>query len=138
MQRLHVDDLVGHVRDKDDWTLLNMPAIAEQELTYEIRHGEHYTRRAGEVLHGAREDLRTLKVIKHQLSTAAFDAQHQQRPVPPGTTLRNAIRCRNLRRRDHGSFGFAHTGERDLILLVWIRWSAFIQLGRMDGIHPNC
>jgi hypothetical protein len=60
MQRLHVDDLVGHVRDKDRWTVLEMPAIAERELTYEIRNGEHYTRPAGEVLHEARDDRQTL------------------------------------------------------------------------------
>jgi predicted phage terminase large subunit-like protein len=87
MQRLHVDDLVGHVQDKDKWTVLEMPAIAEQEQTYEIRDGEHYTRRSGEVLHEAREDARTLEVIKRQLGTPAFEAQYQQRPFPPGGTL---------------------------------------------------
>jgi predicted phage terminase large subunit-like protein len=87
MQRLHVDDLVGHVLDKDEWTILNMPAIAESELTYEIDDGGYYTRRAGEVLHEAREDRRTLDVIKGQLGTSIFEAQYQQRPVPPGGTL---------------------------------------------------
>ena len=87
MQRLHVDDLVGHVLDKDEWTVLDMPAIAESELTYEIHDGEYYTRQAGEVLHEAREDRRTLDVIKRQLGTSAFEAQYQQRPVPPGGIL---------------------------------------------------
>jgi predicted phage terminase large subunit-like protein len=87
MQRLHVDDLVGHVLDKDDWTVLEMPAIAERKLTYEIGNGEHYTRRAGEVLHAAREDRRTLETIKRQLGTPAFEAQYQQRPVPLGGAL---------------------------------------------------
>ena len=34
-QRLHLDDLVGHVLDKDDWTVLNLPAIADQQQRYE-------------------------------------------------------------------------------------------------------
>ena len=39
------------------------------------------------MLHEAREDRRTLDVIKRQLGTSAFEAQYQQRPVPPGGTL---------------------------------------------------
>jgi hypothetical protein len=35
MQRLHEDDLVGHVQTLEDWRVLNFPAIAE--------HDEHYT-----------------------------------------------------------------------------------------------
>src|SRR5690606_25937632 len=29
MQRLHLDDLVGHVREKEDWEVVNLPAIAQ-------------------------------------------------------------------------------------------------------------
>ena len=87
MQRLHVDDLVGHVLDKDDWTVLSLPAIAEQRQRYKIGARRCYTRQAGEVLHEAREDRRTLDVIKRQLGTSTFEAQYQQRPVPPGGTL---------------------------------------------------
>lgn len=88
MQRLHVDDLVGHVLEKgEEWTVLNMPAIAEREETYEIRDGEHYTRQPGELLHEAGENAHRLEIIKRQLGTPAFEAQYQQRPVPPGGTL---------------------------------------------------
>jgi hypothetical protein len=31
MQRLHVDDLVGHLLEQDGWVHLNLPAIAESE-----------------------------------------------------------------------------------------------------------
>jgi hypothetical protein len=31
MQRLHQDDLVGHVLSRDDWTVLSFPAIAEED-----------------------------------------------------------------------------------------------------------
>ena len=30
MQRLHQDDLIGHVLLQDDWTVLSFPAIAEE------------------------------------------------------------------------------------------------------------
>ena len=32
MQRLHQDDLVGHVLDKEDWEVLSIPAIAPEDL----------------------------------------------------------------------------------------------------------
>jgi hypothetical protein len=42
MQRLHEDDLVGHLLELGDWKLLRFPAIAEQNEDYEIvkRSGE--------------------------------------------------------------------------------------------------
>ena len=30
MQRLHVDDLVGHLLEQEGWTLLKLPAIADR------------------------------------------------------------------------------------------------------------
>src|SRR5829696_8123380 len=37
MQRLHVDDLVGHVLEQSGWTVVNLPAIAESELLVPLR-----------------------------------------------------------------------------------------------------
>ena len=41
MQRLHQDDLVGHVMDQEDWEVLSFPAIAEEDEVHliEIRPG---------------------------------------------------------------------------------------------------
>jgi len=36
MQRLHEDDLVGHVLEKEPWELVRFPAIAEQDEDYVI------------------------------------------------------------------------------------------------------
>ena len=43
MQRLHQNDLVGHVLEKGDWETLVLPAIAEHEQTYEYENvfGHH-------------------------------------------------------------------------------------------------
>ncbi len=59
MQRLHQDDLVGHVLDKEPWEVLSIPAIAMEDATYRIgeRPGAVYRRRAGEVLHPGREPI---------------------------------------------------------------------------------
>jgi len=57
MQRLHLDDLVGHLLEQKGWDLLSLPAIAEADETHRIwtSYGEHsYTRRSGEALHPQR------------------------------------------------------------------------------------
>src|ERR1700757_2068752 len=58
MQRLHEDDLVGHVLGQEPWEVLSFPAIAEADEGHEIETiwgPRHYTRRRGEALHPARE-----------------------------------------------------------------------------------
>ncbi|MGH7103729.1 MAG: hypothetical protein ACREFJ_15175, partial [Acetobacteraceae bacterium] len=60
MQRLHEDDLVGHVLSEEPWQTLILPAIAEQDEEYRIASPfgpRSFHRRAGEALHPAREPL---------------------------------------------------------------------------------
>lgn len=87
MQRLHMDDLVGHVLELEDWEVLNLAAIAEEDehYTYETLFGlQHYTRRAGEALHPAREPLEALLRIRQTIGEQRFLSQYQQQPVPEG------------------------------------------------------
>jgi predicted phage terminase large subunit-like protein len=84
MQRLHEDDLVGHLLRAEGWTHLNLPAIAELEQHIEIRPGQVYHRKPGDVLHPERESKVTLDNLKRTMGSAAFAAQYQQSPVPPG------------------------------------------------------
>jgi predicted phage terminase large subunit-like protein len=44
MQRLHPDDLVGHLLEQGGWTHLNLPAIAEDETMVPLDPGRHYLR----------------------------------------------------------------------------------------------
>ncbi|MCB9617761.1 MAG: phage terminase large subunit, partial [Sandaracinus sp.] len=88
MQRLHVDDLVGHVLGKGTpWTVLNLPAIAEDEQEIEIGPGRTYKRGVDEILHPDHEPLSVLEDLKATMGSAAFSAQYQQRPVPPEGAL---------------------------------------------------
>jgi len=84
MQRLHQDDLVGHVLEKEPWEVLSIPAIAMEDTTYRIgdRPNALHHRRAGEVLHPGREPLAWLEVAKRNLGTLNFSAQYQQNPLP--------------------------------------------------------
>ncbi len=84
MQRLHEDDLVGHVLEKEDWEVLSIPAIAEIDESYRIGEGAEavYHRKAGEVLHPGRDTLAWLDAAKRNLGTLHFSAQYQQNPLP--------------------------------------------------------
>ena len=88
MQRLHEDDLVGHVLEQEDWESVTFPAIAEQDASYmsSIRRGarRRFTRKAGEVLHPEREPLAMLDRIRAQIGEYHFAGQYQQTPTPLG------------------------------------------------------
>jgi predicted phage terminase large subunit-like protein len=84
-QRLHEDDLVGHVLELGPWEVLSLSAIVERDEEYEIemlgcRRG--FTRRAGEPLHAAREPRSLLDDLRRSLGEFNFACQYQQAPIP--------------------------------------------------------
>jgi predicted phage terminase large subunit-like protein len=87
MQRLHQDDLVGHVLELgEEWEVLNLPAIAEHDEAYEVEsfgEAQILGRKAGDALHPDREPLETLEKLRRQLGTYNFMCQYQQQPMPP-------------------------------------------------------
>lgn len=84
MQRVHEDDLVGHVLDLDDWTVLDIPAVAEQQSEYRtgLRPLDVYTRQPGELIDPRRLDEAELARLKSMLGNFNFAAQYQQNPIP--------------------------------------------------------
>lgn len=90
MQRLHTDDLVGHLMEHGGWDVLTLPAIAEQEEVFTITTPwgrKRFTRQPGDLLHPAREPLSVLQEIRHTLGEYNFAGQYQQSPVPLGGNL---------------------------------------------------
>ena len=88
MQRLHLNDLTGVLlQGSEEWTVLTLKAIAEDDDVIQIGDGKVWRRRAGEVLHESREPLAVLESIKGQLGSYIFAAQYQQSPVPLGGGL---------------------------------------------------
>ncbi|AMJ61097.1 hypothetical protein AXW83_13060 [Bosea sp. PAMC 26642] len=85
MQRLHEDDLTGHVVGRDDWEVVSIPAIATEAKTYQLSDGSGhvYARPAGEVLHAAREPSTVLEQMRRSQGSLTFSAQYQQAPIPP-------------------------------------------------------
>jgi predicted phage terminase large subunit-like protein len=86
MQRVHLNDLSGYLMESGGWTVLSLPAIAEQDERIAIGDNEFHVRRAGEALHPALESLETLKKLQRQIGFE-FAAQYQQSPVPPGGAM---------------------------------------------------
>jgi predicted phage terminase large subunit-like protein len=87
MQRLHEDDLVGHVLGQEDWKLLRLPAVAEDEELHTIQSplGTRTVRRSeGDVLHSDREPLELLTKMRRTLGEYNFAGQYQQAPAPLG------------------------------------------------------
>ena len=90
MQRLHLDDLVGHVLAKEHWAVVNLPAITAEHETwsYSTWDETHNIQRApGELLHPDREPLETLEALRNTLGEYTFSAQYLQAPVPLGGGL---------------------------------------------------
>jgi len=90
MQRLHQDDLVGHVLEQDGWEVVSFPAIAEEDEVHDIDTllgRRRILRMKGEALHPARESIATLKIIRQSIGDYNFASQYQQTPLPKGGAM---------------------------------------------------
>jgi predicted phage terminase large subunit-like protein len=85
MQRLHADDLVAYVQEREAWEVVAFPAIAEERRVYDVRtpYGRRrIIREAGDALQPARESLASLEETRGR-DEYVFAAQYQQDPQPP-------------------------------------------------------
>src|ERR1700722_6665604 len=84
-QRLHQDDLIGHVLEQGDWEVLSFPAIAEVDEEHLIDGplGRRlFNRKAGDILHPSRESAESLAITRRSITSFSFSSQYQQNPVP--------------------------------------------------------
>lgn len=89
-QRLHEDDMIGHVHEIAGFELLSFPAIAQEDEEHLIRTPFGtltHLRKAEEALHPEREPLAVLLKQRALLGTEFFAAQYNQCPTPPGGGL---------------------------------------------------
>ncbi|WP_339631183.1 phage terminase large subunit [uncultured Sneathiella sp.] len=88
-QRVHCDDLIGHLLEleEDEWCYLDIPAIEIETISYQVGDDAWYERKAGEPLHAERESLAILEGIKKSVGSYIFETQYQQNPAPPGGAL---------------------------------------------------
>jgi predicted phage terminase large subunit-like protein len=90
MQRLHQDDLIGHVLEQEHWEILSFPAIAEEDETHIIDGPfgrRFFYRKAGDALQPEREPKLVLENLRKTTGEYDFSSQYQQRPMPLGGAI---------------------------------------------------
>ncbi len=81
MQRLHPDDLTGHLlAGSEAWEQLVLPAVANRDETWSTSDGNIFRRHRGEALAPETEDLDQLRERLHQVGAGNFTAQYMQDP----------------------------------------------------------
>jgi predicted phage terminase large subunit-like protein len=115
MQRLHENDLVGHVLEKEQWEHIRLPAIAEEDETHVIE--SPYVKRVvhrkiGEPLHRERYSVEILGDVRRIIGEYNFAGQYQQQPAPLGGGLVKAKWFRSYVPGDEPS-------DFDLIVQSW-------------------
>lgn len=89
MQRLHQDDLSGHLLDAgNQFKVIKLPVIATEDESWIVKNRisgktRVITRAKGELLHSERENMDVVMGIKNSMGEYAFVAQYQQDPCPP-------------------------------------------------------
>ena len=90
MQRLHQNDLVGHVLEQEGWEVLSFASIAEEDEDHQYLtpFGPRvFKRKAGGALQPEREDIRVLASMRKSIGEYNFMSQYQQNPVPAGGVM---------------------------------------------------
>lgn len=77
--RWHPDDLIGRLERMGGWTVINLPAIAEDN--------DPLGRQLGEALWPERYPLRKLERIRKQIGEFSFASLYQGRPRPRGAKV---------------------------------------------------
>lgn len=80
MQRLHEDDLAGHLLHQGGWEELRLAAIATEDQRVALTRGRFHQRRDGYALTPTRQSLAFLEKRKAE-EPYVFAAQYQQDPV---------------------------------------------------------
>lgn len=89
MQRLHEEDLVGHLLAQGGWHELRLPLIAEVEHEIPLSADTRKLRARGSTIDPSRISIEIAQEIDRSVGSVIFGAQYQQDPQPAeGNLLR--------------------------------------------------
>jgi predicted phage terminase large subunit-like protein len=88
MQRLHQQDLTGHLLDKNKngWHVLTLPSICEEDRRI-ITQKHNFIWHEGDLLNAKRDSMAALQNLKQEMGAQAFSAQYQQNPIANDDSL---------------------------------------------------
>ena len=86
-QRLQPEDLPGQLAAAGGWEELTLPMVAWQDQDIELSAGQWITRPAGHLLHEDRFGEDEIRRLRSEMTEQDFEAQYNQRPLPPGGAL---------------------------------------------------
>ena len=86
-QRLHMEDLTGYLMEQGHWEILELPLVEWIDREIEIGPGNVIHRPAGNLLHEERLGPEEIAALRSEMGERAFEAQYNQRPLPPGGAL---------------------------------------------------
>jgi predicted phage terminase large subunit-like protein len=94
MQRLHPEDLAGHVLSSGGWFHLNLQAIATEDAFIDVGLPAPRQIKIGDLLHPERLSAEVLDQLRRDMGPANFSAQYLQEPEPASGTmfLRSSIK----------------------------------------------
>jgi predicted phage terminase large subunit-like protein len=81
MQRLHQDDLAGHLLSQEPWEQVVMPAVALEDETWDLGDGRVKHRVKGELLQDFHIGHEELALKRRKMGLMMFEAQYQQQPI---------------------------------------------------------
>jgi len=84
MQRLHENDLCGHILQKSsDWHHINLPAFAVEDEEWILSSGKMIKRKKWDALHPERESYQELVNLRYKIGAHAFAYQFLQGQMKP-------------------------------------------------------
>ena len=81
-QRIHDEDLSGHILKHEDCRHLKLPAISPGDEVFQIGASKRVRYKEGSILHKGRYSHESLEQLKKKLGATLFAAQYLQDPVP--------------------------------------------------------
>ncbi|TWJ06623.1 phage terminase large subunit [Altererythrobacter ishigakiensis] len=82
MQRLHEQDLAGHLLEQEEYRQILIPSIATEDEEWDLGNGRVHLRASGEPTQADRMDHREYERQRRIMGDLTFSAQYQQQPVP--------------------------------------------------------
>jgi predicted phage terminase large subunit-like protein len=86
MQRLHEDDMAGHLIASGGWELLKISALSQEDTEYHLSKKRYFYAK-GTLLNSKRDQMKFLQNLEVEIGSRNFAAQYLQDPLPANYNL---------------------------------------------------